>query len=278
MNSNLIYDIGMHNGDDTAYYLSLGYEVIAVEASPDLVKLGYERFKKDIINKKLEILNVGIASTDGYLDFYLNKINSVWNSFDKEIGTREGAETEIIQVRTQRSDQLISEKGTPYYMKIDIEGQDIICLDSLKNLYEKPIFISAEVNDVSVIDKLKELGYNNFKIIHQPSLLPLELPVSKEYKLYCSHTEFRNSLNPFMRVVRRLFGRFINHMYERKYNLLFDYEHPYGSSGTFGNYLPGKWVNYGEILEVYEYYKLAHEKSGTNTGYNYWIDVHATRT
>ena len=29
----LIYDVGMHNGDDTAYYLHRGFRVIAVEAS-----------------------------------------------------------------------------------------------------------------------------------------------------------------------------------------------------------------------------------------------------
>ena len=45
MKRNLVYDIGMNNGDDTAYYLSLGYKVIAVEAVPDLVDAATERFK-----------------------------------------------------------------------------------------------------------------------------------------------------------------------------------------------------------------------------------------
>ncbi len=34
MNGKLVYDIGMHNGDDAAYYLSRGYPVVAAEASP----------------------------------------------------------------------------------------------------------------------------------------------------------------------------------------------------------------------------------------------------
>ena len=34
---NLVFDIGLNNGDDTAYYLHLGYRVIGVEANPLLV-------------------------------------------------------------------------------------------------------------------------------------------------------------------------------------------------------------------------------------------------
>jgi putative ABC transport system substrate-binding protein len=32
----LIYDVGMNNGDDTAYYLRRGFRVLAIEANPDL--------------------------------------------------------------------------------------------------------------------------------------------------------------------------------------------------------------------------------------------------
>jgi len=35
--NDLVYDVGMNNGDDTAYYLSLGFRVIAIEANPELV-------------------------------------------------------------------------------------------------------------------------------------------------------------------------------------------------------------------------------------------------
>lgn len=45
-----IYDIGFHNGDDTAHYLKEGYDVLAVEANPILVDEG----KKDL-QKPLQI-------------------------------------------------------------------------------------------------------------------------------------------------------------------------------------------------------------------------------
>ena len=121
MNNNLIYDVGMNNGDDTKYYLSLGYNVIAIEASPELVKKAQVVFEKEIAKGNLEILNIGIASGPGALNFYLNKHESKWNSFVKDIGSRGGEGYDIIKVKTTSIDQIITEKGRPYYLKIDID-------------------------------------------------------------------------------------------------------------------------------------------------------------
>ena len=38
MTADLIYDVGMHNGADTAFYLAKGFRVVAVEANPELVQ------------------------------------------------------------------------------------------------------------------------------------------------------------------------------------------------------------------------------------------------
>jgi len=238
--NNLIYDVGMHNGDDTAYYLSLGFRVIAIDASPKLVEDAQERFNNFITDKKLEILNLGIADTEAYMDFYLNKLNSVWNSFDKNIGTREGSDYEIIKVKTTSIDKIVKEKGVPHYMKIDIEGNDILCLTALLNCEERPKYISVEMNDIDQILKLKELGYKKFKIIHQPSLLPLQVPEFREYNIYRKHMAFKQSRNIFVRVARKTFGKSINRWFENKYRHLYNYNHPFGSSGTFGGHLPGK--------------------------------------
>lgn len=266
----------MHNGDDTAYYLSLGFRVVAIDASPKLVEDAQKKFSNFIADRKLEILNVGIAATDAYMDFYLNKLDSVWNSFDKNIGMREGAEYDVIKVKTTSVDKIVKEKGVPYYMKIDIEGNDILCLTALLNCEEKPKYISVEMNEIDEILKLKELGYKKFKIIHQPSLLPLEIPELREYNLYKKHNTFKQSMNIFVRVARKLFGKTINKSFENKYRYLFEYNHPYGSSGPFAEKLPGKWLDFESVVKTYEYYKTEHERSGNDTGYNYWIDIHAT--
>ena len=45
---NLIFDIGMHVGQDTEFYLKKGFNVVAVEANPKLVKENTEKFKEYI--------------------------------------------------------------------------------------------------------------------------------------------------------------------------------------------------------------------------------------
>jgi hypothetical protein len=37
-NPNLIYDVGMHTGQDTEFYLAKGFNVIAIEANPLLMQ------------------------------------------------------------------------------------------------------------------------------------------------------------------------------------------------------------------------------------------------
>ena len=65
MIGNLIYDIGMNNGDDTAYYLQRGFRVIAVEANPALVSQAIQRFEREVAEDRLVVLNVGIAEQPG---------------------------------------------------------------------------------------------------------------------------------------------------------------------------------------------------------------------
>ena len=44
----LIFDIGMHKGEDTEFYLKKGFRVVAIEADPDLANLCRKRFKEFI--------------------------------------------------------------------------------------------------------------------------------------------------------------------------------------------------------------------------------------
>lgn len=273
----LIYDVGMHNGDDTAYYLSLGYSVVAVEASPALAQQAKLRFQDAIGTKRLTILNIGIASEDGAQNFYLNKKNSVWNSFDRTIGTREDADVEVIKVRTQTIDQVMLEHGTPYYLKIDIEGNDILCLSQLSSVAQLPAYVSAEVNGIELLYKLRELGYTKFKLIDQFSLLPLELPPVPEYVLYARHKKYRESRHPVARLTRKLFGKHIDSRFDKKVRSVLSYPHPFGSSGAFGEHLPGSWLVFDDVLNTYLHYKAQHEASARNSGYNFWVDIHGRR-
>jgi hypothetical protein len=48
--NDLIYDVGMNNGDDTACFLSLGFRTVAIEANPELVKYAKARFAHEIVS------------------------------------------------------------------------------------------------------------------------------------------------------------------------------------------------------------------------------------
>jgi FkbM family methyltransferase len=276
MENNLIYDIGMNNGDDTAYYLSLGHTVIAVEAAPALVREAENRFKEYIENNRLKILNIGIAASYGNMDFYINNYDSVWNSFYVNLADRGAFGHQVIKVKTQSLDQVFGNYGVPYYVKIDIEGNDRIALESVLTCEEKPKYISIELYDMSEITLLSQLGYSKFKIIDQQNFLPLEIPSTPEYRAYKKLTLIKTSKNLFIRSTRKIFGRLIMPILEKKIKRLFKYDHPFGSSGPFGQYLPGKWHSLGEIKEVFMFYSDRFERSSGDKKCGWWIDIHAT--
>src|SRR5579862_2392045 len=65
MDTDLIYDVGMYDGTDTAAYLAQGYRVVAIEANPQLVALAEKRFAREIADSRLQILNVAVGSNSG---------------------------------------------------------------------------------------------------------------------------------------------------------------------------------------------------------------------
>ncbi len=67
----LIYDVGMDNGDDTAYYLHKGYRVVAIEADPVTAEAGRQRFSAAIQQGKLTIVNCGVAADEGETTFWV---------------------------------------------------------------------------------------------------------------------------------------------------------------------------------------------------------------
>src|SRR5690348_4440570 len=120
---NLVFDIGFNNGDDTDHYLARGFNVVAVEANPELAEAGRRRFVSAIAAGKLRLLNVGVAQQAGHADFYVNQSVDVWSSFVPEWGQR-GGKFSVISVPTTTMSSLLKEFGTPYYVKIDVEGYE----------------------------------------------------------------------------------------------------------------------------------------------------------
>jgi FkbM family methyltransferase len=141
----LIFDVGLNVGQDTAFYLSRGYRVVAIEADPILAEAARKRFCLAIEAGNLEIVNAGIAAHEGIAEFWICDGKSEFNSFHKDIGARDGYPHHRIEVPTVRFASVLERFGTPHFLKIDIEGNDVLCLGDLSPS-SLPRFISVEAS------------------------------------------------------------------------------------------------------------------------------------
>jgi FkbM family methyltransferase len=126
----LIFDVGMHRGRDTEFYLKKGFKVVAIEANPQLVKSCQERFQNYINAGKLVIYDHAIAEQAGEIEFYINDQHDDWGTISREFAQRNekiGTSNSTTKVKCSPLRQILEQFPTPYYIKIDIEGADILC-------------------------------------------------------------------------------------------------------------------------------------------------------
>lgn len=166
----IIFDLGFHNGDDTEFYLKKGFKVIGVEPNPNLVKQGRKRFKKEIAEKRLILIEKAISNEKGFQNFYLHPNNPDWSSLEKWLAERDGATSTMISVSTITLTRLIQLYGVPYYMKVDTEGEEINIAYELNSLFDKPKFVSFETSKSTYAELFACLfmaGYRKFQLVNQ---------------------------------------------------------------------------------------------------------------
>ncbi|MFC1795948.1 FkbM family methyltransferase [Pseudomonadota bacterium] len=240
--SDLIYDVGMHKGEDTDYYLKKGFKVVGFEANPSLIQLCKQRFSKELRSKRLIIIEGAIVDFESEkqntVRFYKNLDDSVWGTVVNDWAERNerlGTSNEIIEVPTVSFTDCLKQYGIPYYLKIDIEGMDTICLKSLLKFNEKPDYLSIESEKISFnkleneFSLLAKLGYKRFQVINQANITSLKEP--------------KNSKE----------GQYL------------DYEFAFGSSGLFGKDLPHSWKNHEEIIRQYRWIFLGYKLFGDSS-------------
>ncbi|MFO7662988.1 MAG: FkbM family methyltransferase [Chloroflexota bacterium] len=284
MNGNLVYDVGMNNGDDTAYYLHLGYNVVAIEADQKLVEQAVQRFFNHIADGRLTILNFAIAEREGVSTFWICDDNPIWNSFDRSIASRNGARCHAINVECRRFDSVLEELDVPYYLKIDIEGHDHQCIAAL-NAKDLPTYISFELgpDNIKSLSVLKKLGFSGFKALSQWNFLPLDrnaFPEKERSKRVLRLAAFINSKAIIGKVIRKFGGSiYLKNQWEQV-RRSGDWVFPMGSSGSFGPLTIGRWQEYDEFLDTIHYFQTLFA-DGAMTPYwpkgsqDLWIDIHA---
>jgi FkbM family methyltransferase len=279
----LIYDVGMHNGDDTEYYLWRGFRVLAIEANPDLVAGAAKKFAPEIETGRLAILNIGIAGEESILPFWINEADSRLSSFSRCLASLDGScPHHEIGVPCRRFRSLLEQFGIPFYVKIDIQGSDYLCVEDLEP-QQLPQFIS--VSEISLLTSLHQHGFKRFKCITQSHFLPLQMPLIAEARRLERAEWLRQTRNPLIRVLRKLGAR---HWLERQFNRIRTREgwlFPDGSSGPFGDDTLGRWLSYDELRKTYDEFLRTRQKMPRSflwapegiLSNRFHVDVHARR-
>lgn len=166
--ADLIADIGMHDGQDTDFYLKKGYRVVAVEANPELVEAGRQRFTHEIESGRLTIIHAAIGASAGTVKLFVNDRKTDWSSIHEHIAGRDGKELRCLEVPSMSASDFFDRYGEElFYAKIDIEGEDVNVLLGLMNSTAKPKYLSIEATAVWHLGIMRAMGYNRFKLINQ---------------------------------------------------------------------------------------------------------------
>ncbi|HPU57690.1 MAG TPA: FkbM family methyltransferase, partial [Verrucomicrobiota bacterium] len=191
----MIFDVGAHKGEDTEFYLKKGFKVLAIEANPTLANELRDRFSEAIREGRLTVIHAAVADKDGEIEFFLNErsvfgtINPGWAERNEKMGARS---TKVV-VPAIDFRKLLREHGVPYYLKIDIEGADMLCVHALESVPNRPKYVSIESNKtswrelVSEFDVLERLGYKRFKVVNQATIERQKEPNPAREGKYADH-------------------------------------------------------------------------------------------
>jgi FkbM family methyltransferase len=227
MAEKLVYDVGMETGDDTAFYLSRGCRVVGIEANPYLFPMLKERFAAELKQGLLYIINKAVSNVSGTVQFAANRDRTQFSSMATDFIERyanQGDKLDFIEVEVVSLADILRRYGIPYYLKIDVEGMDMACVETLHSFNERPQYLSLESCVTSGIAEFEKafselahlwvLGYRHFKYVDQAAL-------------------------------GELGGRLL-----QAEGTSIHYKHRHGNSGPFGEEAPGTWLDIEHTLHA----------------------------
>jgi FkbM family methyltransferase len=178
----LVYDVGLHRGEDSAFYLAKGYRVVAFEANPDLVSVCQGRFLTEIAEGRMTIVEGAISGVSEPTVRFYKHPNSLWGTTNERAAARDLVvlESEAVDVPAVKLADVIRHTGIPSFIKIDIEGSDTLCLEALLEFDSKPDFVSVESSRERSALKaqfslLEQLGYDRFVVVQQAQIAGREI-------------------------------------------------------------------------------------------------------
>jgi FkbM family methyltransferase len=255
MVEDLIFDLGMHNGDDTALYLDRGYRVVAVEANPVLVIAAKERFAAAIAHGRLAIEACAVSNCEGTASFWVNDEKSEWSALDRELGGRLGTESHEIRVPCMRLSTIFQKYGVPFFLKSDIEKGDRYALAEL-NPGDLPRYIAVEAHDFDYLLMLWNYGYRQFKMVDQ-------MRINSSFPLLSNEHFHTRLLKRGFWYADRIKNKFVRSL---KYKP--------GSSGPLSEEAEGQWVRIEDVAYDFLHHLNKYQDRGTMDPFS-WFDLHA---
>lgn len=160
----LIFDLGVFEGQDSAFYLAKGFRVVGLEAHPDYAGRARETFAQEIAEGRYVLVERALWSeADKVLPLYLRGEQT--SLFDNTGSMY--ALTGVAEVRTVTLRDLVAEFGVPYYLKCDVEDAHDVFIPQLTQESVLPAYVSQETGASDHVAALARRGYDAFQIVNQ---------------------------------------------------------------------------------------------------------------